>query len=404
MTEKDKFIEKAKENIEKLKQLKTEIHGTDFLRTWDHTKNDLEAVVYVAQALENMIKANISCQVFKGGLAISNFRDQSTRTRFSYSSAANLVGLANSEIDESKSQVAHGETVRETANMISFFAEFYGIRDDIFLGEGHKFQKEVSDAVADGFKQGVLNSKPPIINLQCDEDHPTQSLSDLIHIAQYFGGLENLKGKKIAMTWAFSPSYGKPLSVPQAIIALMTRFGMDVRLAHPEGYDLIPEIVDLAKKNAEENGGKFTQFNNMEDAFKDADIVYPKSWAPFVVMQERTKLLKQGNAVADQLKQLEKKCIEKNKEFIECDEEKMKLTKDGKALYMHCLPADITGVSCEHGEVSAQVFDKYRIDTYKEAGHKMYVISAMMLLTKFKDVPELLTQLIKENTPRKKAD
>ena len=77
-------------------------------------------------------------------------------------------------------------------------------------------------------------------------DHPTQSLADLLHLKNYFGSLENLKGKKIAMTWAYSPSYGKPLSVPQGIIALMTRFGLDVILAYPTGYNLIPEIEKQA--------------------------------------------------------------------------------------------------------------------------------------------------------------
>src|SRR5208337_3771499 len=120
---------------------------------------------------------------------------------------------------------------------------------------------------------------------------------------EHFGGLENLKGKKIAMTWAYSPSYGKPLSVPQGIIGLMTRFGMDVRLAHPEGYDLIPEVVELAGRQAAESGGRFRKTTSMDEAFDGADIVYPKSWAPYHVMEQRTKLLKVSDK--DGLKQLE---------------------------------------------------------------------------------------------------
>ena len=79
---------------------------------------------------------------------------------------------------------------------------------------------------------------------------PTSSLADPAWRRAHFGGLENLKGKKIAMTWAYSPSYGKPLSVPQGIIGLMSRFGMDVSLAYPEGYGLIPDVIEAAKKNA----------------------------------------------------------------------------------------------------------------------------------------------------------
>ena len=94
---------------------------------------------------------------------------------------------------------------------------------------------------------------------------------------------------------AYSPSYGKPLSVPQGVIGLMTRFGMDVVLAHPEGYDVMPEVEEIAKKNAEKNGGSFTKTNDMAEAFKDADIVYPKSWAPFAAMEKRTDLYAEGD-------------------------------------------------------------------------------------------------------------
>ncbi|MEI6680750.1 MAG: hypothetical protein WCL21_19230, partial [Mariniphaga sp.] len=221
----------------------------------------------------------------------------------------------------------------------------------------------------------------------------TQSMADLMHLADYYGGLENLKGKKIAMTWAFSPSYGKPLSVPQAIIGLMTRFGMEVDLAYPEGYNLISDIEDLAGKNAAASGGKFRIVNSMDEAFRNADIVYPKSWAPFSVMQRRTPLL--HNNDKDGLKALEQECLANNARFKdwECTEEKMKLTKDGKALYMHCLPADISGVSCKEGEVAESVFDRYRIETYKEAGFKPYIIASMIFNNKFKDAAGMLNKL-----------
>ena len=158
------------------------------------------------------------------------------------------------------------------------------------------------------------------------------------------------------MTWAYSPSYGKPLSVPQGIIGLITRFGMDVSLAYPEGYNLIPEIENKAAIFAKENNTKFEIVNSMEDAFADADVVYPKSWAPYSVMQQRTKLLQEKDT--DGLKKLEKHCLAQNANFKnwECDDAKMKLTKNGEAHYMHCLPADITGVSCERGEVTESVF------------------------------------------------
>jgi len=290
--------------------------------------------------------------------------------------------------------------VRETANMISFLTDIIGIRDDMFLGEGHTYMKEVGDALDDGFQHGVLPQRPGIVNLQCDIDHPTQSMADLLHLVNFYGGLENLKGKKIAMTWAYSPSYGKPLSVPQGIIGLMTRFGMEVDLAYPEGYTLIPEVVEMAGKQAAVSGGKFRVVNSMDEAFQNADIVYPKSWAPFAVMQRRTDLLKKSDK--EGLKSLEQECLANNARFKdwECTEEKMKLTKGGKALYMHCLPADISDISCKEGEVAASVFERYRIETYKEAGYKPYIIAAMILNNKFSNAAEVLENLYKTGKRR----
>jgi knotted carbamoyltransferase YgeW len=375
--------------------LKTDLFQKDFLLTWEHPLEEMKAILTLAETLKQLHQDGISYRAFDTGLAISIFRDNSTRTRFSYAAAASALGFTLSELDEEKSQVAHGETVRETANMISFMAETIGIRDDMYLGEGNKYMREVGDALTEGTQNGVLHRRPSVINLQCDIDHPTQSLADLAWLNKHFGGLDKLKGKKIAMTWAYSPSYGKPLSVPQGIIGLMTRFGMDVSLAYPEGYGLIPEVIDVAKKNAAETGGKFAVVNSMEDAFKGADIVYPKSWAPYHVMQRRTQLLQKSDK--DGLKALEKECLANNAKFMnwECDRAKMNLTRDGKALYMHCLPADITDVSCKAGEVSAEVFEQYRIPTYNEASYKPFVISALMFLTRLKDPAAKLEQVVR---------
>ena len=382
--------------IKELKKLKLGMFNKDFLLTWERSDEEIKAVVLVAELFKEMHKAGISFRTFETGLAISIFRDKSTRTRFSFASAVNALGLGLSELDEEKSQVAHGETVRETANMISFLTETIGIRDDMFLGEGNKYMREVGAAIQEGFEKGVLHRRPSVVNLQCDIDHPTQALADLMQLRSHFGSLENLRGKKIAMTWAYSPSYGKPLSVPQGVIGLMTRFGMDVSLAYPKGYDLIPDVVKVAKKNAGQRGGSFTIVESMEEAFKDADVVYPKSWAPYQVMQRRTELLNKNDKPG--LVGLEKECLANNARFKswECDERKMKLTKKGEALYMHCLPADISGISCAQGEVSKNVFDKFRLATYAEAGFKPFVIASIIFLTRIENPVETLRKLTKK--------
>ncbi len=390
------------DKIKKLAKLDTDLFGKDFLLTWKKSDDDLKAILEIAEILKQMRDENISPRVFDSGLAVSIFRDNSTRTRFSFASASNLLGMAVQDMDETKSQIAHGETVRETANMISFLTDAIGIRDDMYLGEGNKYMREVAAALDEGFEKKVLPNRPGIVNLQCDMDHPTQSMADLLHLKKEYGSLEKLKGKKIVMSWAYSPSYGKPMSVPQGIIALMTRYGMDVELAYPEGYDLIPEIVDLAKENAENSGGSFKISHHMAEAMKDADIVYPKSWAAFHIMQQRTELLK--NKDAQGLVELEKKALENNSKHKDWEytEEMRQTTKNKDALYMHCLPADISDVSCKDGEVEAEVFEKYRIKTYQEAGFKPYIIAAMMFANKFENPGAVLQNILEEGQKRVK--
>lgn len=394
-------MKKLEKRIDELKKFKTSnLYQKDFLLTWEKTEEDLKAIMEIADILKGLREKNVSSKIFDSGLGVSIFRDNSTRTRFSYASACNLLGLEVQDMDEQKSQISHGETVRETAQMISFLTDFIGIRDDMYLGEGNKYMREVAASLDEGFKEGVLPVRPGIVNLQCDMDHPTQSMSDLLHLRNHFGSLDELKGKKIVMSWAYSPSYGKPLSVPQGIIALMSRFGMDIELAYPEGYELIPEIVDIAKNNSKKSGGSFKVSNSMEESMRNADIVYPKSWAPFKVMQQRTELLKKADKQG--LVELEKHCLAQNANHIdwEYDAKKSVLTKNSDALYMHCLPADISGVSCKRGEVSAEVFERYRLATYKEAGYKPYIIAAMMLANRFGNPSDVLKGIVKRNAKR----
>ena len=391
--------EQLAQGLEKLKI--NGMYKNDFYWTWDKTDDELAAVFAVADALRDLRERNISTRIFDSGLGISIFRDNSTRTRFSFASACNLLGLEVSDLDEKKSQIAHGETVRETANMVSFMADVIGIRDDMFIEEGHKYQKTFMDALDEGYEKGILEQRPTLVNLQCDVDHPTQSMADLLHVIHHFGGVENLKGKKVAMTWAYSPSYGKPLSVPQGVIGLFTRFGMGVTLAHPEGYEVMPEIEETAKKNAQASGGAFRKVNSMTEAFQDADIVYPKSWAPFQAMERRTALYRAGDKAG--IDALEQELLAQNARHKDwtCSEDMMKGTRDGRALYLHCLPADISGVSCKEGEVDASVFDRYMVPLYKQASFKPYIIAAMIFLSKVKDPVSALRALERRGALRK---
>lgn len=380
------------------------MYGSDFLLTWEKSLDELKSVWLVADILRGLREQNKSTRIFDSGLGVSLFRDNSTRTRFSFASACNMLGLTVQDLDEGKSQIAHGETVRETANMVSFMADVIGIRDDMYIGKGNAYMRAVAEAVEQGHRDGVLEQRPALVNLQCDIDHPTQTMADFQHIVHHFGGLENLKGKKVAMTWAYSPSYGKPLSVPQGVIGLMTRFGMDVCLAHPKGYEVMQDVENTAMAQSAVSGGSFTRTNSMQDAFEGAHIVYPKSWASYAAMEERTDLYGKGDT--DGIKALEKRLLAQNAEHKswECTERLMHTTaatpSTNQALYMHCLPADISGVSCKEGEVEASVFDRYRTPLYKQASYKPYVIAAMILMAKCPMPADTLHTLLHDSKAR----
>lgn len=396
-------MDHIRSKIDRLRALRPDLHNRDFLLTWRQPDEAIQFVLLAAEILQDFARAGLATRVFESGLGLSIFRDKSTRTRYAFRSGCNLLGLMTEELEESSSQIAHGETVRETAAMIGFLSEVIGIRDDMFLDEGHAYMREVASSLDESYREGVLLQRTAVVNLQCDLDHPTQSLADLRHLLQTFGGAEALRGKRLAMTWAHSPSYGKPLSVPQGVVALMTRMGMDVVLAHPEGYDLAEEPLEAARRFAAESGGGFSVTHSMADAFAGADIVYPKSWAPMAVMRERTRLLRARETA--RLAELEREALATNARHRdwECTDAMMQLTRGGRALYMHCLPADVTDVSCAAGEVSRSVFERARLDTYREAGHKPFVIAAMILGTRLADPAGVLQGLLERPVPRRRG-
>ena len=286
------------------------MYKTDFYWTWDKTDDEIDAIFTVADALRDLRERNKSTRIFDSGLGISIFRDNSTRTRFSFASACNLLGLEVQDLDEKKSQIAHGETVRETANMVSFMADVIGIRDDMFIGEGHKYQKTFMDAVKEGYRDGILEQQPTLVNLQCDVDHPTQCMADMLHVIHYFGGVENLKGKKVAMTWAYSPSYGKP----------PVRAPGRYRPVHPLRHGRDPGPSGGYDGDARGGGGRPQERREVRlqvpqdqlhgRGLRGRRYRLSQELGPFAAMEERTSLYAQGDK--DGIDALEKKLLAQN--------------------------------------------------------------------------------------------
>ncbi len=346
------------------------LRGRSMLLTDDWTRQELEAVCDVAEVLQMNDRHGTPPRLLQHELHYALFFDNSTRTKSSWAGASVRLGGTPVIVDGSSTQVAHGETAEETGAMLGMNAHALGIRHDLILGEGNRFMRGVKQGIDDYLLASGEERKVPIVNLQCDVDHPTQTLADLTYLRERFP--EGLTGKTIAISWAYSPSYAKPLSVPQGLITLLTRFGMNVRLAHPPGYDLMPQCLDSARAHAAESGGSFTLMQSMDEAFDGAEIVYPKSWGPYDLMLERVEANR--NRDAAMMKEIEGRALARNKLYTDwiCDESRMRTTRD--ALYMHCLPADIGA------EVAGSVLERFRHSLASEANKKLYVIMALLAL------------------------
>ncbi|MEZ4221577.1 MAG: hypothetical protein R3B13_11670 [Polyangiaceae bacterium] len=360
------------------------LYGKCLLLTDDWSSEQLETLCNVARKFHAADRAGKSLAMLPNQLAYAVFFDNSTRTKSAWAGAAARLGMQPVIVDGSSTQVAHGETAAETGAMLGMNAHALGVRHDLILGEGHSFMRDVRQGIDDYLKATQDARTVPVVNLQCDIDHPTQALADLLHLGQKIG---DLKGKKIAVSWAYSPSYAKPLSVPQGLITLLTRYGAHIHLAHPQGYQLMDRCVESAKAHAAESGGSFTVTNSMDEAFKDAVAVYPKSWGPYDLMTERVAANRAKDKAA--LAAIEQRALTRNadhKDWI-CDERRMGLTAGGDALYMHCLPADIGA------EVTPGVMAKHTVNVAEEANWKVYVVMAMLAIAKVRDLPARLGAL-----------
>jgi ornithine carbamoyltransferase len=334
------------------------LKGCDYIETLDLTDQQLELLLDTSTELKEKFHRGERTLLLPNQTAFLLFFDKSTRTRNAFEAGMTQLGGHAHFLDSDATQISHGETPEDTGKILASMGHGICIRHDLVLNEGNTYMRRMSKA-----------ADVPIINMQCDVDHPTQTLADLMTIREKFG--KNLKGLKIAVSWAFAPSYAKPLSVPQGLITLMTRQGMHVSLAHPPGYKLIDRTVEAAKANAARSGGKFEIVNDMDTAFKDADIVYPKSWGVYELM-----LARQDAKTKEDVAQNQRACLAmnaKHKDWI-CDERRMGLAKKS-AVYMHCLPAD------RGSEVTDAVIDGPQSIVFQEAENRLHTAKAILSST-----------------------
>ncbi len=321
------------------------LRGRDYIETLDWTTEEIDEALALAGELKTRFKAGEPTRVLPDKTLFMLFLDKSTRTRNAFEAGMTQLGGHAHYLDAEKTQVAHGESPKDMGIILASYGHGIAIRHDLIPYEGNTYMREVARW-----------AEVPVINLQCDVDHPTQTLADVMTIREHRG--EDLRGMKVAVSWAYAPSYAKPLSVPQGLMMLLPRFGIDVAVAHPPDFDLMPETVERATAAASEGGGTISFTDDMDSAFDGADVVYPKSWGRLDLFTDEAAALADAARYQDWI----------------CDERRMDLAKDD-ALYMHCLPAD------RGAEVTDAVIDGPHSVVYEEAENRLHTGKALLALT-----------------------
>ncbi len=324
--------------------MQTFLHGRDLIGDLDFSKEEVETVMDVAFDLKRKRALNEPHPYLRDKVLAMLFFFSSTRTRGSFEAGMAQLGGHGAFIDSDTTQIAHGDTPKEIGEIFGRYFDGIAIRHCDWK-VGNQYLNAVAKA-----------SRVPVLNMQCDIYHPFQCLADLMTIWEKKG--RDLRRKKIVVSWAYAASYLKPISVPQSLILQMPRFGLDVTLAYPKGFELMPDIVGQAQEQAKKYGTGFEITNSMEDGFKDADIVYAKSWGPLLTTADKVE----GKKLQDSFK-----------DWI-TDERKMGLAKPD-AIYMHPLPAD------RNIEVTDGVIDGPNSVVYDEAENRLHAQKAVMALT-----------------------
>jgi ornithine carbamoyltransferase len=325
--------------------MNTKLFQKDFICTPDWSVEDLNTMIDVALRLKGEFGMDIPHdRILRAKTLYMLFFEESTRTRNSFETGMTQLGGHAIWLTPKATQIGHGENAKDTGMVLSSYGNGIAIRD-CRTGIGNKYLYEMA---------GYADA--PIINMQDDVDHPCQAMADLMTLMELFG--RDLSGKKFVISWTYAPKYVRPLSVPQSLVWLMPRFGMDVTLAYPEGYHMMPQVMDKAYSLASDAGVKLTETHDMEEAFDGADFLYAKSWGPIMVTEDEPTV----EAMAA-----------KNTGW-KVTQEKMDLAKKD-AVYMHCMPID------RGHEADDAVIDGKQSIIYKQAENRLHIQKALMALT-----------------------
>lgn len=325
--------------------MQTFLAGRDMITTQEFTKDELETIFDVAIDLKRKRAMGVPHAYLRDKVLMLLFFYSSTRTRASFEAGMAQLGGHAEFIDSATTQIKHGDTGTEIGEILGRYGSGIAIRE-VTWGIGNNYIRGVASA-----------SRVPVLNMQCEFYHPHQALADVLTMKEKFGG--DLRGKTLNVSYAYASSYQKPMSAPQSLLLLASRYGMNVRLTRPPEFKLMPEIVEQTKDNARQSGGSFEIIEDFDEGFKDADVVYAKAWGAMLTttdVEESTQI------------------SAKYEDWI-TDERRMAMTRDGAGLYMHPLPAD------RNIEVTDGVIDGPNSVVFDEAENRLHAQKAVMALT-----------------------
>ena len=297
------------------------------LKLLDWSKEEILETLDLADELKAQKKAGIEHHILKGKTLGMIFEKSSTRTRVSFEVGMYQLGGSALFLSSNDIQLGRGETIYDTANVLSRFLDGIMIRT-------YK-QSDVEDLA----KYGQI----PIINGLTDLVHPCQILADFQTIREHKG---KLKGLKLAYI-------GDGNNMAHSLLYGGAKVGMEIAVATPKQYECDPEVVKNAKEDAKATGTKLTLTNDPVEAIKDADVVYADTWVSMGQESEKAEKVKVF------------KDFQINKELFSYAKP--------DAIFLHCLPA------YRGYEVTEDVIDGPNSVIFDEAENRLHAQKAVMV-------------------------
>ncbi len=323
--------------------MQTYLKGRDMITTQEWTKDELDTIITVALELKRRRAMGEQHALLDNKVLAMLFFFASTRTRASFEAGMAQLGGHAMFLDSTSTQIGHGDTWKEIGDILGRYNDGIAIRN-VDWDVGNQYIRAVAEA-----------SRAPVMNMQCDWYHPFQALADLLTVIEQKGDPSNLT---FNMSYAYASSYQKPISVPQSVVLLMTRYGAKVRLTRPPEFKLFPEVIAQAEENARISHGSFEILEDFEEGMRGADVVYAKSWGSMLTTPDHEESAR---------------ISEKYRDWI-TDARRMDMANDD-AIYMHPLPAD------RNIEVTDEVIDGRWSRVFDQAENRLHAQKAVMALT-----------------------